>query len=167
VPSWRWGTCCRATWAACSLPWGSHWRIDHRWSSGRLLVDHFDPRRNRYEKLEALADHELARRHLQVCWQKTTARGNCSRCAKCATTMLVLQGLGVLDAFGTFDPREPWRQGLTELGRSRYQKTFERVLASAGLDGELRQLVEGCLERSVAPVPTPLARRIADALGRP
>lgn len=147
-------------------PWGSHWRIDHRWSSGKLVVEHFDPRRSRYEKIEALAADPVVQRHLQVCWEKTTPTSNCSRCSKCGTTMLVLQGLGVLDAFETFDASGPWTDRLVEVDDARYRTTFQRVLAADGLDPELRARVQACVDRSPAPDPVSWRSRLADALSR-
>jgi hypothetical protein len=84
-------------------PWGSHWDLDPLWSSGGLAVVHADATLRRRQKLDFLGTHELAMRHLRVCWDRRTSTGNCSQCEKCIRTMIILENSGTLSICRTFD----------------------------------------------------------------
>lgn len=84
-------------------PWGSHWRTDALFSSGRLRVRQVGMDRRRWQKVRAIAGEPLAQRHLRVCWQNRDAAANCSRCDKCLVTRLMLADCGALDRFARFD----------------------------------------------------------------
>jgi hypothetical protein len=83
-------------------PYGSHWRLDPLWSSAALRVVHAGAERWRTQKLLAIIDEPLVRRHLRVCWRNLAPTGNCGRCEKCVRTMLILEGAGRLDRFPVF-----------------------------------------------------------------
>lgn len=84
-------------------PWGSHWDTDPLWSSSALEIVHFGADQWRADKLRAIAEDDLVRRHLRVCWKNLSEHGNCGRCEKCIRTMLILAGAGQLADFPVFD----------------------------------------------------------------
>ena len=86
-------------------PWGSHPATDERWGSDAVsLVS--DGGVTRFDKLARIAEHDVALRHLRVCYEN---RGgtfhtrppdgafNCGRCAKCLQTILYLHLAGALE----------------------------------------------------------------------
>jgi hypothetical protein len=89
------------------LPWGSHWRLDHLWSTERLEVGQVGEAYWRSDKLGDVGDHDLVRRHLRVCWENRTHDLNCGRCEKCVRTQLVLLSRGQLAAMQVFPPELP------------------------------------------------------------
>ncbi|HET9796307.1 MAG TPA: hypothetical protein VFS34_17835 [Thermoanaerobaculia bacterium] len=94
-----------ATFHASSLPrWGTHPLLDPLYSSSGVEIRHEGYHATRPEKIEAIADWDLARRHLLVCFEGPLADGelNCGRCEKCLRTMTALEALGVLDEFPAF-----------------------------------------------------------------
>jgi len=68
-------------------PWGSHPDLDPLWSSSRVVVRHVGQEVSRSEKVRRLLHHPVAaplvQRHLRVCWEFQTEKGNCGRCHKC------------------------------------------------------------------------------------
>lgn len=131
--------------------WGSHWRLDDYWSSGTLRVRHVGAEHWRADKLAAIADHPLVRRHLRVCWENTTGDLNCGRCEKCVRTQLVLARLGVLDAFTVF-PARPLHEAIDRLSRLPNPDLAE-VYAGVAADAAppVRAAVGRLLQRSEAP----------------
>jgi hypothetical protein len=75
-------------------PWGSHPDIDSFWSSGRVAIRHVGHEVYRSEKLRRLVSHPIAapllQRHLRVCYDAPSERGNCGRCHKCVLTRINL-----------------------------------------------------------------------------
>lgn len=84
-------------------PWGSHWDLDPLWSSSILEVAHGDATLRRNGKVRAIADDDLARRHVRVCNELNGPPGNCSACEKCLRTMIAFEICGKLDAATAFD----------------------------------------------------------------
>lgn len=74
-------------------------------STTRILFD--GASHSRHEKIEAIADYRVVQQNLQVCFVGQDRHGqddtNCSRCEKCLRTMIVLDILGKLPEFPTFD----------------------------------------------------------------
>jgi hypothetical protein len=130
-------------------PWGSHWKTDPLWSSVLLEVFHFGAGVWRSDKLRAIADEPLVRKHLRVCHEHLNSRLNCCRCEKCLRTMLVLAQQGKLEFFETFSEQ----RGLTEsLGRLGYVgesliPVYEDILRR-GLGRKLGKAVRCLLARS-------------------
>lgn len=85
------------------IPWGSHPRTDPLWSSDRLKIVHYGAEFERIDKLQAIANEPLVRRHLRVCWENRTPKGNCSECENCIRTRLVLTECGELGNFPVFE----------------------------------------------------------------
>ena len=96
-----------------SKPWGSHWELDHLWSSRRLAVEHADATLRRDGKVRAIADRKMVQRHLHVCFDPQT--GNCSRCEKCVRTMISLAMCGRLYDCETFDHTRPLERRVDNL----------------------------------------------------
>jgi hypothetical protein len=82
-----------------SDPW-----VDRLLSTDHLRIIHHGADFHRVEKVEEIADWEIAREILWVCIEyKFEKQGwNCSRCEKCVRTMIPLFALGKLDKFKTF-----------------------------------------------------------------
>jgi hypothetical protein len=82
----------------------------------------------RTQKTARVADIELSHRYLDVCVHPEEAerlgRQNCSRCWKCARTMLTLELLGKLDLYSPVFDLDDWSRN-----RSRY---IARVLRRSG-----------------------------------
>jgi hypothetical protein len=85
-------------------PWGSHPELDGHWSSSRTTIRHVGFGPSRFDKAAAVAHHPLVREHLQVCWERRTATGNCGRCLKCVLTMAYLDAVGALEVSAAFPP---------------------------------------------------------------
>lgn len=63
-----------------------------------LIVDL--PQYRRAERLEHIADWEIAQKHLNICIHPLEGGGNCTvNCAKCRTAMIILESLGKTDSF--------------------------------------------------------------------
>ena len=73
------------------LPWLSTESLDLV-DDGNML--------DRSQKTALVADYEPATRYLNVCYGHDTLDTNCSVCGKCRRTLLTLEILGKLDAFG-------------------------------------------------------------------
>ena len=135
-------------------PWGSHARIDHLWSSDRLRVEQCGEELWRHDKLRAIMDEQLVREHLRVCWENRTPSGNCSRCDKCVTTMVVLAQAGRLKDFGVFEAGDPSRYDselaarLDKVPRTTYVRTFAMLLDD-GLHPRIGDAVRRLLARSL------------------
>ncbi|MGH2950512.1 MAG: polysaccharide pyruvyl transferase family protein, partial [Solirubrobacterales bacterium] len=88
------------------------WKVDNRlepitahlWGTGRLevIVDGAELRRT--EKVAQIADHDVVRDSLRVCWAQPGSGRNCGRCEKCLRTMVALEALGKRNSCATFPP---------------------------------------------------------------
>lgn len=132
------------------LPWGSHWRTDPLWSSGRLAVAHLGAGLWRDEKVRAIASEPVVRQHLRVCWENAARTGNCSRCDKCVMTMLMLEACGALAGSATFERHAPLDRLVDGIRRTAWVKHYERLLAG-GLDRDTARAVRRLLGRSGRP----------------
>lgn len=129
-------------------PWGSSWELDPHWSSPRVEVIHEDASTPRPEKIFRIAGHPLVQPHLQVCWSRKSATGNCCRCEKCLRTMVVCQAAGRLDSLTAFAPPAPLHELL--------QQSPPLARHLFGIWQEIRTL----------PVPAPTAAAIDALLAR-
>ena len=87
------------------IPWGSHPLLDPLWSTELTEFVHDGTHATRVEKCLALADSDIALRHLRVCWENRDGRYNCGECEKCLRTMLSLTAAGALDRCATLPHR--------------------------------------------------------------
>jgi hypothetical protein len=136
--------------------WGSHSRLDPLWSSDRLAVVHWGETRSRVGKVREIAGHELARRHLRVCWENRAAAPNCSRCDKCLCTMALIAAAGADGRFPVFDWSGSLAGRIDRLPRTRFVFTYRELLES-GPERKLARAVRSLLERT-AGRPTLLER---------
>lgn len=133
--------------------WGSHWRLDHLWSSAGMRVRQCGEKIWRHEKLRAIIDEPLAQKHLRVCWENRVKEGNCSRCDKCIMTMIVIAQAGRLGRFGVFECGglpDPWKEieaRIERLPRTIYVRTYAMLLGD-GLDRRGARAVRRLLDRS-------------------
>jgi hypothetical protein len=86
-------------------PWGTHPLLDPLWGSENLHILHDGCEATRVEKVASIAQHEIALRHLRVCWENREGAYNCGRCEKCLRTMLALHIAGALERCRTFPNR--------------------------------------------------------------
>lgn len=145
------------------VPWGSHFYLDHLWSSGALRVEHYGAHANRAQKIAAIADSALVHAHLRVCWEYRTPERNCSACPKCAVTMAALSQVGRLAAVRTLRPARPLPELLAQDGIERFWRSLQEIVA---LDASsvVGRAVAAQLRSIRAPRTATLARRIVDDL---
>jgi hypothetical protein len=80
--------------------WGSHWETDPFWGRPqRFNIIHGTNAINRRDKIFKIAEENLVKDHLRVCWKNIDKTGNCSKCEKCLRTMVTLQASGRLAAY--------------------------------------------------------------------
>jgi hypothetical protein len=131
-------------------PWGSHWETDPLWGTGRLAIEHFGDSIRRGEKLAAIGNEPLVRKHLRVCWENRDGAPNCSRCEKCIRTEVVLAMYGMLDRFEVFESPATLAQRIAGIRRIPVRASmvpYRRALRS-GLDPSVARAVRGLLLRS-------------------
>ena len=133
--------------AAYGYRWGSHLDLDPLWSSDRLQVVHHGATHSRVGKLRAIANHELAQRHLRVCWENRAPTGNCSVCDKCLCSMATITACGCHERFRTFDWSSPLADRIQALLATRYVRTYGELL-DQGLPAALAVAVRALLQRS-------------------
>ncbi len=139
---------------------GSHPLLDHLWGADRIEVVHDGASLVRTAKVERLAESEIARRMLRVCWENPGGAYNCGRCEKCLRTMVALEALGVRERFETF----PDTLDLAEVAAIRPHNRPEidfwldnlQLAVRERADGELIEAVERCLANvDAGPRPAP------------
>ena len=77
-------------------PWGSHEKLDPQYSNQFVAIEYHGGNVNRFQKVEAIADHACVHRHLLVCAKYQGERMNCGQCEKCLRTMTALDICGTL-----------------------------------------------------------------------
>lgn len=80
----------------------------------------------RSDKIKKICDWDITKKYLNVCLDSKDDMGNCSKCQKCARTLLVLEALGKLDDY----------QNVFDLDVYRKNRTF---LLNQHLIGDTRQ----------------------------
>jgi len=113
------------------IPCGTHPLIDHLLSTRRTNVFHYGAGFDRAEKVMYIADSEVVKQSLQVCWILLTEE-NCCRCLKCYQTMIPLEIAGVLKDCTTFKRKS--------LDLKRLEKLFIEHDHQAPFYRELQQL---------------------------
>jgi hypothetical protein len=88
-----------------TTPLGTSPITDHWLSTETLEVIHYGSSKDRVEKILALSDWSVAHQVLRVCSApvKSIEGDNCGRCNKCIRTIVMLEIMGVLDKFNTFE----------------------------------------------------------------
>jgi hypothetical protein len=130
-------------------PWGSHWMIDHLWSSDRLQVIHSGAQHRREGKLRAIAGEALLNKHLRVCWENRQPTGNCSICEKCVRTRLILADCGELAKYAVFQGDRSLIRDIDALPPlPREGETYRRLLESSNLSWRVRRAVRRLVARN-------------------
>ncbi len=140
----------------------SHPMLDALWARDACELIHEGADLTRTEKLELIADDELVRSKLRVCWAGTGTHYNCCRCEKCLRTMVALEALGILDRFETF----PEPLDLDAIAAVRPSVRHEvsywvedlELAVSRGASPELIEAIEACVA-SAEPGGLPTPRR--------
>ena len=83
------------------FPWGSNPLSDPMLSSDRVRLLHDGADADRVEKIIAVAESDVALRHLRVCWENRDGTYNCGQCPKCIRTQVALRIAGRLEACET------------------------------------------------------------------
>ena len=133
-----------------SFPWGSHPATDPLWSTEALEVIHDGGNEvTRVQKVQRLAESDVALRHLRVCFENRYAAYNCGRCGKCLRTMVNLEVAGALTRCQTFRRPLRLRDVRRLVLRSENERSFMRenyeALAGSGANLPLQQAVAHCL----------------------
>jgi polysaccharide pyruvyl transferase WcaK-like protein len=128
----------------------SHPLLDHLWGGPGLEVVHDGAELTRPEKLELIADDELARNSLRVCWEGLVdSGGNCCRCEKCLRSMVALEVLGALEAFPAFERPLDLEAVADVRLRVRHEVAYWRenheLAVGRGAEAELIGAIESCL----------------------
>jgi hypothetical protein len=97
--------------------WGSHPDLDSIWATETLAFAQAGFEVNRWEKLQRVAQSDIALDTLRVCWQPVDAY-NCGRCPKCSLVMTGLYLVGKLADAKTF-PNELDLRGLANVDCTR------------------------------------------------
>lgn len=118
-------------------PWGSDPRIDGLLSSDRMQIIHDGARYTRFDKLRAMKDWPPLRALLRTCYEKPDAFHNCGECQNCRRTMMVLDALGVLEAFPTFPRVRTPYHFINSLWETPHEKLFGgQAIAYAEANGK-------------------------------
>lgn len=129
-------------------PWGTHPSLDRHWSSSRTRIRHVGFGATRFSKIIDIAGHPLVRDHLQVCWRRRGAPGNCGRCHKCVVTMVVLDVAGVLGTSAVFPGPDDLPERIDAIRESAFPDTLRRARESS-----TRPEVTAALTRLLARMP--------------
>lgn len=130
-------------------PWGSHWRIDHLWSSDQLEIVHFGAELQRIEKARAIASEPLVRKHLRVCWENLSPLANCSRCEKCVRTRIVLAECGELANYSGLKGEESLARDIDALPPYRNMGLdFIYLLENGRLNSDVRIAIHKLIKRT-------------------
>jgi len=141
-------------------PWGSHPQTDPLWSSSKISFVHDSIELGRLGRIAEIIDEPLVQQHLRVCWENRTPTGNCSRCIKCLSTMVAIDGYGKLDKYSVFDQSEPLAERLESIRKiGLYEQfLFYQFLEKLDLSRSVREAVLRLIKRSLIK-PFPVFRR--------
>ena len=131
-------------------PWGSHPLLDPLLGTEHTRFVHDGLEFSRYQKLEFIADNDVAMRHLRFCNLQTGAY-NCGSCEKCLRTAVALHLAGALGKCQTLPYstlpmdllRELWIPGVECLA---YLRENIKIARRAGAN-DVAELLESALWR--------------------
>ncbi len=132
-------------------PCGSHPLLDPEYSSFDLRIKHTDLPLSRLDKLNLVADWDVAFQNFRVCLANVKDRLNCGRCEKCVRTMTELVSIGALHktrAFVENDVSPELFSGfdITIRHRAPFYQAMLPLLKERGRD-DLVQAIKGKLEK--------------------
>jgi hypothetical protein len=129
--------------------WGSTPQTDSLLAGDGFRISHFGGDLQREDRVGAIANHALVRKHLRVCWKNKPPGENCSRCEKCVIAMMHLAEHGVLDEFDRFDSTSVLAERIDKLGLvHRELNVMSRIAARKLLDKKAAGSLEKLLRRS-------------------
>lgn len=131
-------------------PWGSHWDLDHLWSSDALKVTHFGQDHRKAGKLARIADAATLQKYVRPCWENMPNQVNCSVCEKCVRTQIAISACGDLERFTSFDHTIPLVEkiaGLRRIGSPELIPTYANFLQLSNL-GFCHSEIEELIRRS-------------------
>jgi hypothetical protein len=129
--------------------WGSTPQTDSLLGGEGFTVTHFGGDLRREDRVGAIADNPLVRKHLRVCWTNKSPRGNCSRCEKCVIAMMHLAEHGVLDDVDRFDSASVLAERIDQLPLvHREFNVMSRIATRGQLDVRAARSLEKLLKRS-------------------
>jgi hypothetical protein len=129
--------------------WGSHWRTDHLYSSSRVRIRQIGSELRRVEKIPHLVNEPLVHQHLRVCWENRNPTGNCSRCAKCVMTRLILADCESLQRFPVFDGSATLARDIDALPRyGDHLRALTDLARSPRLAPDVRRAAQDLLRRT-------------------
>ncbi len=111
-------------------PWGSHPLVDPQYSSSDIRICHENNRFSRLEKIQLIADWDVALQNLRVCPLNPPDKLNCGKCDKCLRTMMELLAIGKLaqaKAFPLTDISEKLLES-TKIIHYQYDARYYQVL---------------------------------------
>lgn len=137
-------------------PDGSHWQTDPLWSSAAMKAVHYGAGLIRDEKLRAICNDPLLKKHLRVCQQNLSGGFhisekslNCGTCQKCVRTLLVLgQEVGIddIEIFANTADLDVHLYKETNVGTYLY-KAY-REISRRGVDKRMQVSINALLRRS-------------------
>ncbi len=130
-------------------PWGSRWDLDPLWASSSSSLRHGDASLGHHQKVVEIAHEPLVAEGLRVCFERTGAPGNCSRCEKCVRTMVSLEVAGALRGSAAFDASMPLAARVDAIAavKPALQAVWEEYLDEP-LSAQTRAAVRRLLRRS-------------------
>ncbi len=132
-------------------PCGSHPLLDPEYSSFDLGIKHTDLELSRLDKLNIIANWDVAFQNFRVCLANVKDRLNCGKCEKCVRTMTELVSIGALHKTGAFvenDVSPELLSGfdITIRHREPFYEAMLPLLKERGRD-DLVQTIKGMLEK--------------------
>ncbi len=130
-------------------PWGTSWKTDIFWSSGRVTFEHYGEDLWRFEKLGKIVDLPFVQENLRTCWKHLTDDLNCGRCEKCTRTMLALCAYGRLEDFKGYPSLDALISNLRSTKfLPQYLWEAYKGFLNYGLSAELAFEVQSLIDRS-------------------
>ena len=150
-------------------PWGSHPMVDALLSTDQLQMIHDGAYYTRVDKLRLMKDWDALHELVRVCYETPDATHNCGHCAKCRSTMMILESLGVLQKFKTF----PHAHAPSHYLSCRFNSPHERlcgrqIIATAESNGRKDLAWAGriAMQRSEIDIAVKRLRKLSHSLRR-
>ncbi len=129
--------------------WGSTPQTDSLLAGDGFSIVHFGGELQREDRVGAIANHPLVKKHLRVCWKNKPPGRNCSRCEKCVIAMMHLAEHGALDNSDRFDRTSVLAERIDQLPLvHREFNVMSRIAARGRLDANAAISLANLLRRS-------------------
>ena len=123
---------------------------DRLWGTETLSICHDGFEASRLTKVERIARHPLALKHLRVCYKNQQNAYNCGKCEKCLRTMVSLYVAGALDKAETFPDDIDAAQIATMMIDRDVDALFHQENLAALRDRDLAPGLQAALEAALA-----------------